>query len=251
MARRFDRRRKAHDEIRPRQHVVEWNLRRTLRRRFGFGIAEDHVHAQRDGRLGQTPSDRAQTDDAERRSRQLPSHAHDGRLPGAIGRRRRTDPTREVDHHANAEFGDGIDEPRRRARDQHARFRRRLHVDIADIHGAADIGGEIGQASENFTGCRRLPVADDHVDPLGGGDQRDGIERRFAVVEDDITRGAQSRQRFVAVVIRAKRRRMGQQNAHRLSSASISRVERPNRAPATTARTGIRPASFRVSSNAA
>ena len=97
-----------------------------------------------------------------------------GDAAGAVGADRGGDAAREIDHHADAEFGDGSGKAGRRARHQDAVPARGLDIDIADVDGAAQEGDEtLRRLVEEAGGSGRHAVRDD--DGAARGMDRQGV----------------------------------------------------------------------------
>jgi hypothetical protein len=116
---------------------------------------------------------------------------------------------------------------------QHAGGRRRRDVDVADIDGAAHHRLEARQGSEDLARYGRGAVGNDQIDLASGDDQAGRIERRLALVQDDIDQRLQARQRAGAVILRACPRHVAEQQAHgALYPWALARSLRPRRASA-------------------
>ena len=88
---------------------------------------------------------------------QLPAHARLGLAAGAIGERRAADAAREVDHHADDQLGDRINEARARPRDQHAgaaRRRRRRRCGCRPRSARRQLGGSRSNSAAGPGVCR-------------------------------------------------------------------------------------------------
>ena len=141
------------------------------------GIGNQNFHAQHPGDLSQVTADAAIADDAEAAAGQLPAHDDLGlALRMVVGRRARY-AARQIDHVAEREFGDRLNEAGSRPRHQDAGRGRGVDIDVADIDRAADEGAQVWQRRKYLTRSGGEPVGHDDIDVISGRDQTGGVER--------------------------------------------------------------------------
>ena len=124
------------------------------------------------------------------------------------------DAARQIDHEAEREFGDRLDEAGSGLRDQDARRGRGVDIDVADIDRAANEGAQFRQPRKYLARSGGEPVGDDDVDIAGGRDQADRIERIVALMQLDLRDRLQAAEAALAVILRPRLRRVGQQDFH-------------------------------------
>jgi hypothetical protein len=130
-------------------------------------------------------------------------------------------PRAEIDHEAERELGDRIDEARARARDQDAGRRGGADVDVPDVDRAAHEGDQVRQPLEHRRGTLRRAVGDDHLRALRALDQLLGRERVAGLVQAHLAELPQPDQRLVAVVVGARLGRVGQENGRHDASPAL------------------------------
>jgi hypothetical protein len=121
-------------------------------------VGHEHAHPERERRLAEAAADGAVADDAERRAGELAADPRGRRFAAVVAFRRGGDATGEVHHHAERQFRHGGDEARRRPRHQHALGVGGPDVNVADVHGAAQEGHEVGRVLEQGGGPVRQAV---------------------------------------------------------------------------------------------
>ena len=117
-----------------------------------------------------------------------------------------------IDHEADRHFGDRGGKAGRCLRDQDALRAGGVDVDVADVDGDAQEGGEVGGVGEKFGRPGGLPVGDDDVAAARGLAQGARVEHAAGVVEPDIAELAQRGKRALAVIIRQHVGRVGEQD---------------------------------------
>ena len=100
-----------------------------------------------------------------------------GLRAGMIVGGRARNAARQIDHEAERQFGDRLDEARPCPRDQDAGRGRRVDIDVADIDRAANEGAQFRQRRKYLARSGGEPVGHDDVDIVSGLDQAGGVER--------------------------------------------------------------------------
>ncbi len=130
-----------------------------------------------------------------------------------VGGRAR-DAARQIDHEAERELCHRLDEAGSGLRHQHADFGGGLDVDVADIDRAANEGAQFRQPREDLAGACGQPVGDDDIDIAGRRDQAERIQRIVALMQFDLGDRLQAIEAALAVILRPRLRRMGEQDFH-------------------------------------
>ena len=155
------------------------------------GIGNQNFHAQHPGDLSQVTADAAIADDAEAAAGQLPAHDDLGLARGMIVGGGARNAARQIDHEAEREFGDRLDEARPCPRDQDAGRGRGVDIDVADIDRAANEGAQVRQRRKYLARPGGEPVGHDDVDIVSGLDQAGGVERIVRFMQLDLRDGLQ------------------------------------------------------------
>ena len=94
---------------------------------------------------------------------------------------------RQIDHEAEREFGDRLDEARPGPRDQHAGRGRGVDIDVADIDRAQrEEGAQVRQRRKYLAWSGGEAVGHDDIDVIGGLDQAGGVERVVRFMQLDL-----------------------------------------------------------------
>ena len=96
---------------------------------------------------------------------------------GMIVGRRARNAARQIDHEAEREFGDRLDEARPCPRHQDAGRGRGIDIDVADIDRAANEGAQVRQRWKYLARSGGEPIGHDDIDIARGLDQAGGVER--------------------------------------------------------------------------
>jgi hypothetical protein len=177
------------------------------------GIADQHVHPERNAERSEILADHAVADDPQGRAAQLAPDPRVGRAALAIDQHGTGNIAREIDHAADRHLGDRGGKARRRVRHQHADSARRRHVDVADIDRAAQESDEIGCVAEERGGSGRLAVGHDDFAAARGLRQRIGIEHPAGVVDAHVAELAQGGDGALAVIIAQHVGHVGEEDA--------------------------------------
>ena len=204
--------RETDDKVGTGQQIVERHMLDVRLAHARKGIGDQNFHAQHLGDPGKVAADAAIADDADAAAGQLPAHHHFGLPSGMVIGAGARDAARQIDHESEREFGHRLDEAGSGLRDQHARVRSRLDVDVADIDRAANEGAQLRQPRKNLAGSRGQPVGHDDFDIMRGVDQAGRIQRIVALMQLHLRDRLQSAQAALAVILRPRLRRMGEQN---------------------------------------
>ena len=98
---------------------------------------------------------------------------------------------RQIDHEAEREFGDRLDEAWPCPRDQDAGRGRGIDIDVADIDRAANEGAQVRQRRKYLARSGGEPVGDDDIDVMRGLDQAGGVKRVVRFMQFHLRDGLQ------------------------------------------------------------
>jgi hypothetical protein len=173
---------------------------------------DEHAHPQSTGESDHFAADGAVADDADGAALELAAHARFWNLLFTVMNSGSADAARQVHQEAEHQLADRSDEAGARLRHQHAGLARRGDVDVADIDRAAQEGDEPGQALEQRGRPGRLPVGDDELAVFRRFDEGISLQGFGSRVQLHLTRFPQGGQCALAVIVRHRLRRMGEED---------------------------------------